>query len=63
MNAYSSVNLLISYSQMGLLAIENPYVQHLVGNILVAVSDFIVASVCYDMVPFKFTAFAIIHLN
>nr|GMC67439.1 uncharacterized protein LOC109180318 [Ipomoea batatas] len=29
---------------MGLLAIEYPYVQHLVGNILVAISDFIVAS-------------------
>ncbi|XP_009757340.1 uncharacterized protein [Nicotiana sylvestris] len=35
---------MISYLQMVVVATENPYIHHLVGNILVVVSDFLVES-------------------
>lgn len=41
---------MISYLQMVVVAMENPYMNHLVGNILVAVSDFLVESVCHTTV-------------
>lgn len=37
--------LRISYLQMVVVAMKNPYLNHLVGNILVAVSDVLVESV------------------
>lgn len=55
-------HLPLFFLQMALLAAQNPYIQHLTGNTFVAISEFVVASVCYSMALCSFQATTVWYL-
>lgn len=47
------LKILLLFQQVVLLTVESQYVKHLTCNVLVAVSEFLAASVFYNFTPLE----------